>query len=45
MSVMRQFSQGRAKVVPDRCWSLSAVGVRPDRQNLGYGVLVLRPIL
>jgi GNAT superfamily N-acetyltransferase len=42
---MRQFSRGRAAVVPDRCWSLSAVGVRPDHQNLGYGVLVLRPIL
>jgi GNAT superfamily N-acetyltransferase len=45
MSVMRQFSRGRAEVVPDECWSLSAVGVRPGRQNLGYGVLVLRPIL
>lgn len=45
MSVMRKFSQGRSEVVPDECWSLSAVGVRPDRQNLGYGVLVLRPIL
>ena len=45
MSVMRQFSQGRAEVAPPACWSLSAVGVRPERQGLGYGVIVLRPIL
>jgi GNAT superfamily N-acetyltransferase len=45
MSVMRQFSRGRAEVAPEKCWSLSAVGVRPERQNLGYGVIVLRPML